>query len=116
MTRKTAWGAGLIAILNLAVLSHLPVYGDVIPSRSGKAARSTKIKVATELARRGVDPRTAAADVKEMSLRDLEYFAADPKRVQLAAGLLLEEWLLAGAFGLVIISIVGISYINVQNR
>jgi len=95
----------IAAILNLAIFSHIPAHADVIPSRPSQKGRAEKSRVATELAQRGIDPRAAMAQVKEMSARDLDYFSADPKRIQLAAGLLLEEWILAGGFSLWILYI-----------
>lgn len=85
-------------IVGLAVFSLLasPLAADVMSSRRSAEAKKNKERVELELTKRGVDATTARAEVSEMSSRDLEYFAASPRRIQDAAGLLLEEWILGG--------------------
>lgn len=85
-----------IVVLAIVALFTPPIAADVIPSRRGSDAKKNQQKVATELTKRGVDATTAQAQVLEMSSNDLAYFAADGRRVQNAAGLLLEEWILGG--------------------
>ncbi len=98
--KKASAVFAIATMVHLAIFSYAPVQADVIPSRASQKGKAEKIKVATELAQKGIDPQTAIEQVKEMSARDLDYFSSDPKRVQLAAGLLLEEWILAGGFSL----------------
>ncbi len=105
----------IAAILNLAIFSCMPVHADILPSRSSRNGKATKTRVARELSFRGVDPRTAMTQVNAMSARDLRYFAADSKRVQLAAGLLLEEWLIAGGFALFLLYLTAVAVVDVNN-
>ena len=104
--KKISATFAIAAILNLALFSN--AYADILPSRSAKKGKSEKIRVATELSQRGVDPRSAVDQVNEMSARDLDYFVADPNRIQLAAGLLLEEWILAGGYSLFVLYLLAV--------
>ena len=112
--KKASAILAIAAILNLTIFSQLPVHADILPSRPSKGEKAQKTRVATELARRGVDLRTAVAQVNTMSARDLGYFSADPRRIQLASGLLLEEWILAGGYGLFVLWMIAIVHFESQ--
>jgi hypothetical protein len=114
--KKTSAILAIAAVLNLAILPHLPVHADILPSRTSQTGKADKTRVAAELATRGVDLRSAVAQVDTMSARDLDYFAADPRRIQLAAGLLLEEWLIAGGFGLFLLYLTAVAVVDVNYR
>lgn len=101
--RKTA--TRIVAAAMTLTLFLPSLYADVIPTRSPKDCRDEKVKVATELVQRGVSPTESAAQVNEMSARDLEYFSQDERRVQLAAGILLEE----AIFGVILLAAVAVA-------
>jgi hypothetical protein len=110
--KKASAILAIVAVLNLTIFSQLPVHADILPSRPSRTGKADKMRVAAELARRGVDPRSAVAQVNVMSAHDLDYFAANPRRVQLAAGLLLEEWLLAGGFTLFLLYLTAVVVVD----
>jgi len=106
--KKASAILAVAAILNLTIFSSLPVHADILPSRPYKGGKVEKTRVAAELARRGMDLRTAVAQVNTMSASDLGYFSADPRRIQLASGLLLEEWILAGGYTLFVLYFIAV--------
>jgi hypothetical protein len=85
-----------LIVLCIAALFAPPIAADVIPSRPGGDCKAEKAKVKEGLVKRGFSETDAQAHVKRMSADDLEFFAANEGRIQLAGGLLFEEWLLGG--------------------
>ena len=114
--RKAAIRLSVVAAINLIFVAKAPLYADVIPSRPGAEKRQAKAKVSHELAVRGVAAVDSAQQVGEMSSRDLDYFGMDAKRVQLAAGLTWEEWVIGGVFVILLASVVAFIFIYVKNR
>ena len=86
--------------LSAAVLSAfflMPVFADVIPSRPG-GRRSDRDLVAAEIARRGVNANESSGQARAMSARDIDYFSSDPRRVQLAAGVPIDDIIIGAVF------------------
>jgi hypothetical protein len=87
-------------------LAPMSAAADVIPTKTDAPDRSAATKVKSELVKRGVHPQQADQQVSKLTDRDLSYFSAQPDRIQLGAGILTEEWVLAAIFLAVITVIV----------
>ncbi|MBI2901933.1 MAG: hypothetical protein HYY17_17260 [Planctomycetes bacterium] len=112
--RKAALGLALVAVLDLVFARAL--CADVIPSRPANPSRTEKGRVASELVKRGVSPADSAAQVKEMSSRDLAYFGEDGRRIRLAAGLTWEEWVVGGGMLIGLAGLVAYLIIHSTNK
>ena len=102
---------GIIAVAALGA-GGLSAHADVLPSRTGPDCTPDKSKIQTQLLQLGVPLSEASNQVDQLSARDLEYYSSDPKRVQLAAGLLAEEWAIGG----ILVAFVGAVAITIASQ
>ncbi|MBI2901934.1 MAG: hypothetical protein HYY17_17265 [Planctomycetes bacterium] len=93
---RFALGVALLTAGLSFFLLPWPAAADVLPSRPGAPRRTEKERIAADIERRGVSKGESAAQVRAMSARDLDYFAAAPGRVQLAAGMPVEDIIIGG--------------------
>jgi len=84
------------------LLAALPCLADVIPPRRVGRDAAAEQKVKARLEQLGVPGQEAQRQVNDLSPQDAAYFAQNPERIQMAAGLYWYEWLGGLAFAVVI--------------
>jgi hypothetical protein len=88
------------------LLAALPCLADVIPPRRIERNPAAEQKVKARLEQLGVPSQEALRQVNDLSPQDTAYFAENPERVQMAAGLYWYEWLGGLAFAVIIGAII----------
>jgi hypothetical protein len=88
------------------LLAALPCLADVIPPRRVERNAAAEQKVKARLEQLGVPSQEALRQVNDLSPQDTAYFAENPERVQMAAGLYWYEWLGGLAFAVIIGAII----------
>ncbi len=110
MTRRI--GLALVTMA-LGVIIAPGAWADVIPSK--RAAKSNDAARVTErLEQVGVPQAQAREQASKMTSDDLAFFSRGAERVQVVAGLTLQEWLLGAGF-LGVISLVAFIVIDDAN-
>lgn len=84
------------------ILAAMPCLADVIPPRRIERNPAAEQKVKARLEQLGVPSQEALRQVNDLSPQDTAFFAENPDRVQMAAGLYWYEWLGGLAFAAVI--------------
>ena len=84
------------------LLAALPCLADVIPTRRIERNPAAEQKVKARLEQLGVSSQEALRQVNALSPQDAAYFAENPGRVQVAAGLYWYEWIGGLAFAVII--------------
>ncbi len=105
----------MLAGAALGLLVCPAAWADVLPARRG-AKSGDPGRVAERLAQVGVPKAEAAAQAGSMTPGDLEYFSRGESRVQVVAGLWLEEAIGAAAVFLVIGGIYAIIQSDINDR
>ena len=88
------------------LLAALPCLADVIPPPRVDRNPAAEQKVKARLEQLGVPSQEALRQVNDLSPQDTAYFAENPERVQMAAGLYWYEWLGGLAFAVIIGAII----------
>src|SRR6185503_9605518 len=88
------------------LLAALPCLADVIPTRRIERNPAAEQKVKARLEQLGVPGPEALRQVNDLSPQDTAYFAENPERVQMAAGLYWYEWLGGLVFIVIIAAII----------
>jgi hypothetical protein len=88
------------------LLAAIPCLADVIPTRRIERNPEAEQKVKARLEQLGVPSPEAQRQVNDLSPQDTAYFAQNPERVQVAAGLYWYEWVGGLAFLTIIVALI----------
>jgi hypothetical protein len=88
------------------LLAGLPCLADVIPTRRIERNPAAEQKVKARLEQLGVPSQEALRQVNDLSPQDTAYFAQNPERVQMAAGLYWYEFLGGLAFAAIVAAVI----------
>jgi hypothetical protein len=93
-----------LAVVALAVLVPGPSsFADHLKAKKAHdPAAASKVKA--RLMDLGMSEADAAREVGSLTSSEIAYFASEPDRVQVVAGLWLEEWILGLAFGAALVT------------